>query len=184
MGLLDMLLGSQNSGSVGQLAQQFGLDPDKVGSVLQHLVPALSHGALADQTAQSPALLQAMQSGDHERYLDHPELLQQPQATAQGNGILQQLFGSKDVSNQVAENAAQKTGVSGDLIKKMLPLIAIMAMGALKRHAQQNNIPLTQNASGSGLMGALSSFMNPAGGSSGIGGELLSLLSGRNAGAL
>ncbi len=55
------------------------------------------------------------------------------QATDTGNQILGQLFGSKEVSRNVAAQVEQKSGVSSAIIKKMLPVIATMAMGAMTK---------------------------------------------------
>jgi hypothetical protein len=40
-----------------------------------------------------------------------------------GNDVLGQIFGSKDVSRTVAQNAASQTGLSPDVLKKMLPML-------------------------------------------------------------
>jgi hypothetical protein len=48
---------------------------------------------------------------------------------ADGNGILGHILGSKDVSRQVAAQASARTGIGADVLKKMLPLVATLAMG-------------------------------------------------------
>jgi len=47
------------------------------------------------------------------------------------------LFGSKDVSRAVAGRAAEQTGIGADVLKKMLPMVATMAMGSLSKQTQQ-----------------------------------------------
>ena len=59
-----------------------------------------------------------------------------------GNAILGHLFGSKDVSRAVASHASQKTGIGSDVLKKLLPLVATMAMGSLSKQTRQ---PSMQN---------------------------------------
>jgi len=56
-------------------------------------------------------------------------LHQDPTPTQPGNDILGQIFGSKDVSRGVAEEVAGSTGISSDLLKKMLPIIAMAVVG-------------------------------------------------------
>ncbi len=80
-----------------------------------------------------------------------------------GNGILGHLFGSKDVSRNVATRASANTGIGADILKKMLPMVASLAMGAL-----------SQKAAGSPMQGAQAQEQNQ-GQSSGLGG-LASLL--------
>ena len=61
--------------------------------------------------------------------------LQRAETVADGNGILGHIFGSKDVSRQVAARAAQSSGVAPDILAKMLPLVAALAMGSMSRRA-------------------------------------------------
>jgi len=39
-----------------------------------------------------------------------------------GNGILGHIFGSKDVSREVAARASAQSGVGADVLKKLLPI--------------------------------------------------------------
>ncbi|MGO8557822.1 DUF937 domain-containing protein, partial [Rhizobium ruizarguesonis] len=54
-----------------------------------------------------------------------------PEGISDGNNILAQLFGSKEVSRSVAAQAAQMTGIGQDIYKQMLPLLADTLMGWL-----------------------------------------------------
>ena len=82
-------------------------------------------------------MLGALQNGNHEQYLENPQMLGQQQTVNDGNAILGHLFGSKDVSRAVAGHAAKKTGIGADVLKKMLPLVATMAMGSLSKQTRQ-----------------------------------------------
>ncbi|MDZ7589075.1 MAG: DUF937 domain-containing protein [Parasphingorhabdus sp.] len=59
----------------------------------------------------------------------------QPTPVEKGNDILGQIFGSKDVSRTVAAGAEQQTGISSDLLKKMLPIVAMMVAGTMAKQA-------------------------------------------------
>jgi hypothetical protein len=56
---------------------------------------------------------------------------------ADGTGILGQIFGSMDVSREVAARAATQTGIGQDVLKQMLPMVAALVMGALARRGAQ-----------------------------------------------
>jgi hypothetical protein len=135
MNLLETILSSQDGALVRQLAGRLNLDEDKARAAVGALVPALGSGL--SRNASSPQglqdLLGALAGGDHGRYLEQPEKLTQPDAVAEGNGILGHIFGSKEVSRQVAARAAERTGVDTSVLKQMLPLLATAAMGALSR---------------------------------------------------
>src|SRR3546814_7188641 len=53
----------------------------------------------------------------------------QPTPVNQGNDVLGQIFGSKDVSRTVAGQAAAQTGIDSGLLKRMLPMLAMMEIG-------------------------------------------------------
>ena len=98
----------------------------------------------------------ALSKGSHQRYLDEPSLLSEAATTNDGNGILGHLLGSKDVSRQVATRASASTGIGAGVLKKMLPLVASMAMGALsKKSAAGSPAPSAEGLGGllGGLMG-------------------------------
>ena len=87
-----------------------------------------------------------------------------PTEVSQGNALLGQILGSKDVSRQVAGNAAQTTGLDPALLKKMLPIVAMLAAGFLaKRSAGQQG----------GLGGILASVLGSMGGAAGGAGSAI-----------
>lgn len=138
MNVLESILAAQNGGAVQQLGRQFGLGEDQTAAALSALVPALAAGFSRNvqQEGGLSSLAAALAGGRHSQYLDDPSSLQQPEATADGNGILGHIFGSKDVSRQVAARAAQSSGVGPDILKQMLPVVAAMVMASMSKRAQ------------------------------------------------
>lgn len=140
MNLLSGILEAQGGAIVEQLASQFGLDKNQTQSALGQLVPAL--GAGVSRNVSQPRglddLVSALNKGNHSGYLDGSRPLAEPSAIDDGNAILGHLFGSKDVSRQVASRAADKSGIGSDILKKMLPIVATMVMGSL---SQQKSAP-------------------------------------------
>ena len=145
MNLLDMIMSAQDGAAAQQAGAQLGLNQQQSQSAIAALLPAIS-SALKQNTANPQGLaglLGALQGGQHEQYLENPQMLGQPQTVNDGNAILGHLFGSKDVSRAVAGHAAQKTGIGADVLKKLLPLVATMAMGSLSK---QTKAPTMQSA--------------------------------------
>jgi hypothetical protein len=139
MNLLDMIMSAQGGAAAQQAGAQLGLNQQQSQSAIAALLPAIS-SALKKNTSNPQGLaglLGALQGGQHEQYLDNPQMLGQPQTVNDGNAILGHLFGSKDVSRAVAGHAAQKTGIGADVLKKLLPLVATMAMGSLSKQTRQ-----------------------------------------------
>ncbi|OHD09545.1 DUF937 domain-containing protein [Sphingopyxis sp. RIFCSPHIGHO2_12_FULL_65_19] len=56
-----------------------------------------------------------------------------PTPVEQGNDVLGQIFGSKDVSRTVAGQAAAQTGLDSGLLKQMLPILAMMVAGYMAK---------------------------------------------------
>lgn len=138
MSLLKGILDAQGGALVEQLAGQFGLDKNQAQAALAQLVPALGKG-VSSNVAQSGglgSLIGALSNGNHSRYLDDSSQLSNSATVSDGNAILGHLFGSKDVSRQVASRGAEKSGVSSDILKKMLPLVATMVMGSLSKQRE------------------------------------------------
>ena len=133
MNLLDLLLGSDNSGAMDQLAKNFNLSPDQTQAAVKELIPALTRG-MQKNTSSEPGLdelLEALKTGNHGSYLDAPTNLGQASTTNDGNSILGHIFGNKQVSRDVASRAADRSGISSTILKKMLPIVATMVMGQL-----------------------------------------------------
>ena len=88
----------------------------------------------------------------------------QPTDVSKGNDILGQIFGSKDRSREVAADAATQSGVEPSLLKKMLPILAMIAAGYVMKQAGQ----------GGGLGGALGGILGgnqPANAGAAAGGQ-------------
>lgn len=164
MDLMDILLKGAGSSAVGQIAKNFDLSGDQTSGLLKQLAPMIAKGMQRNTESGSglDGLIGALNKGNHDRYLDNPSEITSEAAVQDGNGILGHLFGSKDVSRQVAKQASQNTGISDSIIKKMLPMVAGLVMGSLRK--QQQSEPnfsdslansFNKDKPGGGLLGSL-----------------------------
>lgn len=160
MNILDSILGARNGAAVQQLAAQFGLQPEQATKAVGALMPAVAAGLKRDMTTNAAGLESALASGHHETYLEQPEVLGAPETTADGNAILGHIFGSKDVSRNVATGAAEKTGIDPSVLKKMLPLLATLAMGALAKQKKSAPTVGAGAAQSAGLAGMLEPLLD------------------------
>jgi hypothetical protein len=112
-------------------------------------------------------------------------LAPRPTEVNRGNEVLGQIFGSKDVSRTVAQDAASRTGLSPDVLKKMLPMVAMLVTGYLAKQraagaaAPAAGAPQTRGAGGLGGMlgGLLGGGSRTAAGDAGSSGPLGGLAS-------
>lgn len=164
MNMLEAILGVNNGAAVRQLGAQSGLSEEQATAALGSLVPALAAGLQrnAESAGGLDSLLGALQRGGHERYVEDPAALTHPNAVDEGNGILGHVFGSKDVSRQVAARAAAQTGIGADVLKRMLPMVATLMMGTLARQSlQPSGVPAAGPAApGGALMNMLSATLD------------------------
>ena len=167
MNLLQDLLSGEGSGAVKALGDQFGLSAGDAEGALKSLIPSLAKGI--SQNAEGgglAALAKAVQSGGHKKYLEDPNLLAQSTTKDEGNAILGHILGSKDVSRSLAQKASAQTGIGEDILKKMLPLVATMAMGSLGKKSESPDLGsmlggiLGGKGDSGGGLGALGDLLN------------------------
>ena len=96
-------------------------------------------------------------------------LAPEPTDLNRGNDVLAQIFGSKDVSRTVAQNAAAQTDLSQDVLKRMLPMLAMMVAGFMAQRGGGDAQPSAASGGLGGLLGGLLGGSPPGAGSGGSG---------------
>lgn len=122
-------------GGIAQMAKELGIDEKTVAAGAAALAPAVLGGF--KQQAASGGLdgLVGMLGGMGGGGLLDAVLSPQPTPVNQGNEVLGQIFGSPDVSRAVAGQASANTGIPVELLKKMLPMVAMAAAGYMAKSA-------------------------------------------------
>ncbi len=135
--LYDMMMQAQNGEAMKTMARQFGLDEDQVTRAMEALMPAFSAGLKRNATdpASMMEFWQSLAETNYTQYFENMSKAFSPQGVEQGNQILGYLFGSKDLSRAVAQQAAQVTGIAQEIYKRMLPVVASTMMGGLFKQA-------------------------------------------------
>ncbi len=124
-------------GGLQSIARELGVNENQAASGAEALVPAIL-GGFKKQAQSQPTgveglggLLGQLGGGG----LLDDVLSPQPTDVSRGNDVLGQIFGSKDVSHAVAQNAASQSGLDPGLLKKMLPMVAMLVAGYMaKQH--------------------------------------------------
>ncbi len=165
MNMLDSIVNAQGGGAVKQISAQLGLGEDQTTAALQAIMPALAAGFQRNVGSAEGlgSLMSALARGHHQQYLDDPSSLGAAGAVAEGNGILGHVFGSKDVSREVANRAAAQTGIGADVIKRLLPLAATLMMGAFSQRSaagSANSPSLGGGAGGGGILDMLGPMLD------------------------
>ena len=143
MNIMDML---QQSGGIGTMAKELGVNESVAQAGAAALLPAILGGFKKTTQAQPSGL-------DGLGGLLDSVLGTQPTPVEKGNDVLGQIFGSKEVSRTVAAGAEQQTGISSDLLKKMLPVVAMMVAGYMAKESSGSA------GSGGGLGGLIGGLL-------------------------
>jgi hypothetical protein len=144
-------------GGLGSVARELGISEAQAANGAEALVPAILGGFKRQAKAQ-PAGLEGL--GSLLGQLGGGSLLDDvlsPQATnvSRGNDVLGQIFGSKDVSRTVAQSAAARSGLDPALLKKMLPMLAMLVAGYMARQSGGAAPPAGPGGGLGGLLGGL-----------------------------
>jgi hypothetical protein len=167
-------------GGLQSIARELGMSENQAASGAAALLPAILGGFKKQATAQ-PSGLEGL--GGLLGQLGGGSLLDEvlaprPTDLSRGNDVLGQIFGSKDVSRAVAQNAASKSGLDATLLKKMLPMLAMAVAGFMAK--QQGAGAAARRPSAGGGLGSLGNLLGgllgggragaPAGAAAGLGG--------------
>ncbi len=151
--LFDIIAQSQQGAGLQTLAQQYGLTMEQTRRATEALLPAFSVGL--NRATQSPDAFQGFMQqmanfGVNPGYFDQPQSAFTPQGMMNGNALLEMMFGNKDVSRAVTQQAALTTGIGESILKAMLPTIASMVLGGLFKGFGQAPAPQPQPQAGPG----------------------------------
>ncbi len=169
---MDLAAILKQSGAIGAIAQQLGVNEQMAEMGAAALLPSILGGFKKTAQAQPSGLeglgglLGQLGGGGLFDSVVAPE----PTPVDQGNDILGTIFGSKDVSRSVAGQAATQTGIDPSLLKKMLPILAMLVAGYMAK--QSGGAEQGGGAAGGlgGLLGGLLGGGNQSAGSGGLGG--------------
>jgi len=168
-------------GGLQSMARELGVNEKQAASGAEALIPAIL-GGFKKQAQSQPSGVEGL--GDMLGQLGGGSLMDevlspQPTPVDRGNDVLGQIFGSKDVSRTVAQNAASQSGLDPSLLKKMLPMLAMLVTGYMaKQRSGASPAPASPTGGGLGdlLGGMLGGQASGAGRTSGAGGGLSSML--------
>lgn len=163
-------------GGLQSVARELGIDEAQAARGAEALIPAILGGFKRQAQAPDVGLdgLGGLLGQLGGAGLADEVLSPQPTDLGRGNEVLGQIFGSKDVSRTVAGSAAAQSGLDAGLLKKMLPMLAMLVAGVMARQGGAAAAPTAPHGGGFGdLLGGL---LGGAGGTAGRPGGLASML--------
>jgi hypothetical protein len=139
---------------LSEIGRQFGLNEAQTRAAVEALTPVVAAGMRRNGGAGgglNDIIKSITQSGAPE---------ETDAATSQGNDVLGEIFGSKEVSRGVANELSATSGIGASILKKMLPIIASIVMAQVaKQMGSRGGSP------GGGLGDILGDILGGGGGS-------------------
>ncbi|MGQ0798978.1 MAG: DUF937 domain-containing protein [Pseudomarimonas sp.] len=149
------------TGGLSQIARELGVSEQQATSAASALLPAIL-GGFKKQTQAQPSGFGGL--GDLLGQLGGGGLLDdvlssRPTEVSRGNDVLGQIFGSKDVSRTVAQSASAQTGLDPALLRKMLPMLAMLVTGFMAKQAGGGGASQGSSEGGFGGLGGLGGLL-------------------------
>jgi hypothetical protein len=155
MQIMDIL---NQVGGLQSVARELGMSEQQVNAGAAALLPAVLGGFKKQAQSQPTGLegLAGMLGGLGGGGLLDEVLSPQPTNVGRGNDVLGQIFGSPDVSRTVASQASASSGLDPALLKKLLPMLAMLVAGYMARQgAGTNAAPADTGLGEAGGLGGL-----------------------------
>jgi hypothetical protein len=139
---------------LSEIGRQFGLNEEQTRAAVEALTPVVAAGMRRNGGAGGGLndIIRSITQGGA------PD--ETGAATSQGNDILGQIFGSKEVSRGVANELSATSGIGASILKKMLPIIASIVMAQVAKQMGSRG-----GSSGGGLGDILGDILGGGGGS-------------------
>jgi hypothetical protein len=117
---------------VAELAKDAGVARDQAEQALRALLPELGRAIrrAGERATGAPSVHAAMQDERYARYLDDPAALREAAAAADGERVLAEVVDEAQ-RDKLIRNAAAAAQIDQAAVRRLLPLIATLAMAAI-----------------------------------------------------
>jgi hypothetical protein len=117
----------------------FGVNDELAAQIVRYFLPPMikSISRRMDTSQGLITFLDFVGTRRHDRYLADPGIFGHPHVEADGRAILATLFPNAAHLRKIVENRAKVLPVQPQLLERMLPYIAILALGAIELKTRQ-----------------------------------------------
>ena len=138
MKLFEVIRSAGEGTIVANLAAEAGVDRSAAEDGLRALLPELGRAIrrTGEGGGRTPALQAALRDERYARYLDDRAALSEPAAAADGERVLAEVLDAGE-RGELVRRAAAAGGPGEAELRKLLPLVATLAMAALGRQLRE-----------------------------------------------
>lgn len=140
--IMYLLMSQLNSGALGQISEQLGVDEQKaqqaVGMALPMLISALNHNTSSSKSS-AEGLAGALQRDHDGSILDNlASAVTKPETMEDGSAILGHVFGEK--RNGLVNSISRATKMDPGQVAQVFSILAPIVMGALGQMQRRKNL--------------------------------------------
>jgi len=139
MRLFRTIASAQGGRVFANMGATFGVNDELMAQVVRYFLPPLIK-SISRRTETSQGLLYFLEflgSRRNDRYLADPGIFGHPQVEAEGHAILATLFPNPSQLRKIIDNRAKVLPVPPHMLERMLPYIAIFALGAIENKTRE-----------------------------------------------
>jgi hypothetical protein len=158
MALMDILSSAQGGAFFANAGRAAGLGASEAKTALQAICPAIATQLRqrAEDEEAFDSLLDLLEDGEGDAFLDDAELMNDLEVTKDGKAILDDLYGSQA---EALKTGRSLSGIDESKLKTLMPIAAASVLAALARsNAGAQQLAGTQKAqggAGGGLLGTI-----------------------------
>lgn len=157
MELVEIIAAGHKGRLAANVANVAGIAEADARAALEALVGEVA-GRIAAKVAD-PAelelLLDVIEAGEHDDYLDSADALLSREAIQEGEEILTHVYGGLDAARAAAARLPRPASLDGPRMGSLMTLAATLSVAALTRRGRATWLPAAGDGYGSSLLGAL-----------------------------
>ncbi len=160
MEILDIIEKAQNGTMMAQLAASAEVDLPTAKAAMHALAPELAR-AIADKASDRDGyehLVNALNSGEADDYLENTRAFLSRSAARDGEAILTYLYGSLDAARARADAIGAPEGMKKDTFSRFMTFAAVLVVAAMTRRNKafaMQAAPLTSSPALNGVMAVI-----------------------------
>lgn len=139
MRLFRSIAGAQGGRVFANMGAAFGMNDELAAQIVRYFLPPIKK-SIAKRMETSKGLiyfLEMVGARRHDRYLADPGIFDLPKIEEEGRAILGTLFPNSAHLRKIIANRTKVLPVPPDIVERMLPYVAILAIGAIELKTRQ-----------------------------------------------
>lgn len=139
MKLFAIIASTQSGQLFDALGQNFGVGGEAAAQATRYFLPVLRKAVerKAETLPGLIAVLEFLGARRHDRLIADPRMVGHPRVAEEGENILAFLFPNREFLKKIVLRRAETLRLDAGALERMLPFIAVLAIGAIERRTRR-----------------------------------------------